>query len=195
MGKHTALLMTLAAYPLAVYAVLFLGMIIEGDLLIFTAGFLVRLGTLHLWPTFWSIFIGTLVGDSAWFYLGRLDTTRNKILHWLGRMTDVAGQKVDHHVKDRTIRTLFITKFVYGTHHFTLVRAGRLGVPYLKFLKADAIGSFFWVVIVGSIGVLASASLELIRHRLRYLELALLLGIVLYFLLSGLISKLLKKEL
>lgn len=192
--RHTLFLASLTAAPWIAYSLLFAGMIIEGDLLIFTAGFLVQRGILHPLDTFWAIFLGTLCGDTLWFLLGRMDTTRNKVLSWLGRMTDIAGHRIDDHVKERTFRTLLITKFIYGAHHFTLVRAGRLGVGLRKFLRADAAGSVIWIGIIGLLGYLTSASFIHLKIRLRFLELTLLFAVLCYFFVSELVSRFLKKE-
>jgi membrane protein DedA with SNARE-associated domain len=185
----------LLLHPLGAYFALFLGMVIEGDLVLFTAGFLVHHNVLSLAPTFTSLFFGTIFGDLLWYLLGTTNTDQNKFLNWLGRSTDFAGQKVDAHVKDRTFRTLFISKFIYGTHHFTLVRAGRLGVPLRRFLRTDVIGSLLWVLIVSGLGYAASASFEKLHHRLHFIELALLLGVVLYFLVADIVGKVLKRRL
>lgn len=195
MRRHILFLTALASAPWIAYTVLFAGMIIEGDLLIFTAGFLVQRHILHPLDTFLAILLGVICGDSLWFLLGRTDTTRHKILHWLGRLTDVAGHRIDDHVKERTFRTLLITKFIYGAHHFTLVRAGRLGVPFRRFLRDDALGSAIWIGIIGALGYLTSASFITFRIRLGFLEATLLFAVLCYFLVSEIIARLLKKEL
>ncbi len=193
--RHFSILRFLAAAPLLAYSALFAGMIIEGDLFIFTAGFLVSRGVLNGWLSFLTIFTGVILGDSLWFLLGRVNTTRNKFLRWLGRMTDVAGGRIDSHVKERTFRTLLISKFVYGAHHFTLVRAGRLGVPFRRFWQNDVLGSLIWIGIVGTLGYLAGASFEGGRGHLRFIELGLLFCVLAYFLISEIVSRLLQEKL
>jgi membrane protein DedA with SNARE-associated domain len=192
---RSAFLAFLLLHPVSAYTALFFGMIIEGDLVLFTAGFLAHTGVLHLGPTLIVLLAGTILGDSLWYLLGTTDTDRNKFLNWLGRSVDFAGKKIDAHVQERTFRTLLISKFIYGVHHFVLVRAGRLRVPFKRFFRDDAIGSAIWVLGVTSIGYLASASIGKVRHRFHYIEIILLIGIAVYFVIAEIVGKILRNRL
>jgi membrane-associated protein len=194
MRRHY-ILAALGATPLIAYSVLFFGMMIEGDLLVFTTGFLIHHRAFDPWDAFFVALAGCVIGDFLWYLLGRTDTSHNKILRWLGEATDKIGGRIDAHISVRTFRTLFISKFIYGVHHFTLVRAGRRGVPLGKLFKNDVPASALWIIIVGALGYLASASFELVRRRVHYLEIALLLAVALYFIFVEIIGKFLKKRL
>jgi membrane protein DedA with SNARE-associated domain len=195
MHKRNFFLAGLAAAPALAYSLLFFGMMVEGDLFVFTAGFLAHHHALNPFIAFPVALAGCVIGDALWYLLGRVDTERNKFLGWLGRAADKLGGRIDAHLKQRTFHTLFLSKFVYGAHHFTLVRAGRSDVPLLKIVRSDIPASFFWIAIVGAFGYLASASFEILRHRLHYIELALLLAVALYFLAAELVSRFLKSRL
>jgi membrane protein DedA with SNARE-associated domain len=52
------------------YPLVFVGAILEGPILMIASGFLLRLGYFSFWPLFISIFIGEMIGDLAWYYLG-----------------------------------------------------------------------------------------------------------------------------
>jgi membrane protein DedA with SNARE-associated domain len=196
MHRRTLLFLTfIAAYPLWTYLVLFLGMIIEGDVLLFTAGFLVHRGVLKLLPTFFAMYAGTVFGDVIWYGIGTIDPNRNKIVHFLAMLADVASRKIDEHLKERTFRTLLISKYVYGAHHFVLARAGMLRLPLRRFLRDDALGSLIWILSLGILGYAASASFSRVAHGLRLVEIILLLSIVIFVLLHEVLSKILKNKL
>ncbi len=170
-------------------------MIIEGDVILFTAGFLLHHGILHPLPALVSLAAGVIIGDCLWYLLGTINTDHNRFLNWLGRSTDFAGKRVDAHVQERTLRTLFISKFIYGIHHFLLVRAGRLRVPARRIFRDDLLASLLWMAVVLSLGFLAGASLDKLRHRFHFIELSLLLAVLLYFLVVEVAGKFLKKKL
>ncbi len=195
MQKRHFILTALGASPLIAYSFLFFGMMIEGDLLVFTAGFLIHRGELDLMSSFLVALAGSLLGDALWYALGRVNTENNRFLAWLGSAADKVGNRIDTHIIDRTFRTLFISKFIYGVHHFTLVRAGRRDVLFRKILRSDIPASVLWIGIVGSIGYLASASFDLARRRVHVAEIILLFGLALYLILAEVIGRLLKKKL
>ena len=61
-------------------------------------------------------------------------------------------------------------------------------------IEGDIIAIILWVFIVGGLGYLSSASFILIKHYLRYTELTLFFGLILFILISHLISHISKKK-
>lgn len=181
----------LSEYQTLGYLIIFLGMMIEGDILLFTAGFLAYRGYFNIDALSLIVFSGVILGDNLWYVFGEILKKESFIYKFIKRI----ASPFDEHLKNRTARTIFIAKFAYGLYRPLLLRAGSLYLPFKKFIKADIIASIIWIFIVGGLGYLSSASFLLIRRYLRYTELTLLLGIAVFILISHIVTKISKKEL
>ncbi len=181
----------LSEYQTLGYIIIFLGMMIEGDILLFTVGFLTHRGYFGLDMALLAVFLGVIIGDNLWYVLGEVINENSVFSRFVTRLT----KPFDEHLKGRIFRTIFITKFAYGLHRPTLLRAGMLKLPFKKFIEGDIIASIFWIFIIGGLGYLSSVSFFLIRRYLRYTELTLLFSLILFILISHLLRHISKKEL
>lgn len=168
------------------YAVIFFAMIFEGEIFLFTAGFLISRGILDSAPTLLALLIGVIIGDWLWYALGhKVNHSENRFGRWLVRTT---GQ-FDEHLLQSPLRTLFISKFIYGFHHFILARSGVLKLKFGEFVKDDFIANIAWIFIIGGLGYLSGAWFGSARHYLRFAEQALLISLLLLLGLQLVIGK------
>ncbi len=160
----------LISFKLLAYIFFFAAMIIEGDIFLFTAGFLASRGFLDLGPIFLALFGGTLFGDSLWYWGGyKLNHCVNRCVRWLLHLTG----PFDSHLMQYPLRTIFLSKFIYALHHVVLGRAGVLGLQFKKFFRYDFIFTLTWIFVVGGLGYLSGASFGFIKHYLKFTEYAL----------------------
>ena len=164
---------------------------IEGDILLFTAGFLTYRGYFDIGTMLLVVSLGVVIGDNLWYMLGEV-IKENSVF---GRFITRVIRPFDEHLKKRTIWTIFISKFIYGLHRPTLIRAGMLRLPFKKFIEGDISASVVWIFLIGSLGYISSASFLLIRRYLRYTEITLLFGLILFILISHLLTHISKKKL
>ncbi len=181
----------LSEYRMIGYLILFIGMMIEGDILLFTAGFLTYHGYFDIGIVLIIIFSGVIIGDNLWYVLGEVIKCESFIARFINRLTDPFNE----HLKSKTARTIFISKFAYGLYRPILIKAGLLRLPFKQFIEGDLAASIIWIFLIGGLGYLSSASFLLIRHYLRYTEITLLLAIAIFILVSHIITKISKKEL
>lgn len=178
------------------YSLVFLGMTLEGDMILFTIGFLTQQGLLDVPYVFLFAVAGAVAGDVAWYWLGSKLKTPYRLFSLIRRWIDRASPPLDEHLVNRTMHTIFVSKFVYGFNHLILMRAGMLRLRLKSFIKANIIATIFWVLVVGGLGYLSGASFILIRRYLRFAEIALLIGLAIFFTLwHFVITKRLEKEL
>ncbi len=178
-----------AGQPLA-YLVILLGMIFEGDVILFSAAFLSMEGILNPTWALASVAAGLFTGEMFWYWAGRK-------LHanfWLYRKAMKYAEPIDRHLTDRTFYTLFISKFVYGFGHVTVMRAANLRIRFRKFLRYDLVATAAWFLVVGGLGFLSAASYAFIKKYLPFAEVVLLSGLVLLFLLQAGIAYEVKKR-
>lgn len=165
---------------------IFAAMIFEGEIFLFAAAFLASQGFLNLELTFLAIFAGATAGDSFWYWLGhKINHTDTCVSRWLVSRT---GQ-FDDHLMNNSLRTIFISKFVYGAHHLMMVRAGVIKLRFKEFFKDDFLANLAWVVIIGGLGCLSGASFRYIKHYLKFTEYALFLGLVAFLAIDFLVGK------
>lgn len=181
----------LSEYQTLGFVIIFLGMMIEGDILLFTVGFLTHRGYFNIGLMLLVVSFGVLIGDNLWYIFGEMVNENSAS----GRFITRVVKPFDEHLKKRTVWTIFISKFAYGLHRLTLLRAGMLRLPFKKFIEGDISASAVWIVIIGGLGYLSSASFFLIRRYLRYSEVTLFFALILFILISHLITHFSKKKL
>jgi len=150
------------------YIVLFLGVIIEGEIFPLAAGFLVSLSLMNLYAAIAVTFVGAVVGDILWFEAARRWGTQlvgrygkwfflnKKRLRWLEEHFTANGKK-----------TLAITKFIYSFGHSSIIVAGIARMNFKEFVKIDVPASFLWSALFVFLGYAFGSSFSLLQHWLR----------------------------
>ena len=185
MRVHLFLLSYLLAWSPLAYAIIFLGAVLEGDITVFSAFFLAYHGFLSPWIVIVVAFLGCVLGDICWYWLGYYAEKKlPRLAHWAEKIT----RRFDDHLREHPIRTIFISKFTYGLNHATLMRSAMLRIPLYEVLESDIPAIVLWITIVGSLGYFSGLSYDHIREYFRFLEVALLISVALFILLEYLIS-------
>lgn len=156
------------------YLLVFLGMIVEGDAVLFTAAFLTHQRNFDFGDMLLIVFGGTLIGDILWYYFGFKLNNLQKFI-FLRIWMDKISKPFDPQLHKRPLRTIFISKFLYGLHHIILMRAGNLKLPMKKYLQIDVVAIVFWVTIVGGLGYLSGISFSFLKRYLQFAEIMLVI--------------------
>ncbi|MFA6476059.1 MAG: VTT domain-containing protein [Candidatus Paceibacterota bacterium] len=162
------------------------GMIIEGDITWFTFAFLTSQGFFNLWLMLLVVFGGIVISDTLFFFVGR---TIHRFPRFVKIWSDKIAQPFDRHIHNRPRQTLLISKFTYAVHKPILVRMGMTDKTYLDFMKQDLPGVFIWILVIGGLGYFSGLSFFLVQQYLRYAEVGLLLGLIIFFIAIKLITK------
>lgn len=178
-------------YPYT-YIVLFIGMVLEGDMVLFTAAFLMHQGVFDPGKALLTAFLGVIFGDLLWYTLGsKLKETDWRIARWAISI----AKPFDEHLRTQPFHTIFMSKFAYGFHHAILMRAGALRIKIKRFLKDDIASTISWMFIIVMFGYFSSASFDLIKHYIRFAEIALFVGLLIFFIIWHYLAQRLKKRL
>jgi len=172
------------------YIVLFFAMFFDANLMIIIGVFVISSGRLNPWAIVGVIISGAYLEQLTWFGVGRLLKKSSLLSRWA---TKAVG-RYDEHLINRSVRSLLLTKFIYGTHRATLLRYGMLDFSFLKFIKSSAVAVIFWLGIVGAFGFAFSLSYFAVKTYLKYAEFALLAILIIFFSAQYFVSKSLKKE-
>ncbi len=189
---HSLILYYIALWKPLGYAVVFIGLFIEGDIVLFIAAFLTSQGVFDLGDMIIVAFSGTLLGDIFWYFLGYYINGRfARVSKWIDKIT----KPFDEHILSRSFHTILISKFTFSLNRAILFRAGSLKVPLRNFLKADLAAICLWMIAVGGFGYFTNISLALVRHYFRAAEFALLLGLAIFLIVFHMVSRRSKKAL
>jgi len=176
--------------PLALAAVFF-GIVIEGDMVMFTAAFLTHQGLFNVGEMLLLTMAATHAGDWGWYGLGRLVCRPGAAVErWVCRLAGPLDQRL---AKDPS-KVIFVSKFAYGLNHLTLLRAGAVRIAARVFARGDMPAATLWVLTIGSLGYFAGASSALLKSYIRYSELGLLAGLLIFAGLRWLLGRKLKRS-
>ena len=173
------------------YVLFAVGLLFEGEVLIFVVTYLVYQGYMNLFGSLFVALVTFPLGDFLWYSLGRhVGTSRPRIKQWVDWMVRIVAHPLDRRLAAQTISTLLISKFTYGFHRPTLIRAGIINVPARHFFRSDVVASWIWIGIVGLTGYAAAAWLSRLRKYLKFAEVGLLIGILAFLFISSIVSRL-----
>jgi membrane protein DedA with SNARE-associated domain len=170
-----------------IYLGLFVGMILEGDVVLLTGAFLSHQRIIHALPAFLAIFAGVMIGDYLWYWLGAAILPRWPVAERVARRLTRALEPM---LERQFFLAVFICKFTYGLNHAILARAGLHRIDRRRYFKTILAANLIWVSALGGVGYFASSSFGLVRHYVKYGEIALLVVFVGAILLDRAIGRL-----
>lgn len=130
------------------YALVFLGVIVEGPLLMVACGFLYKMGVFDLFPLYMTLVMGDLVSDVGWYYIGYFFAKP-----FLQRFGKFFGFKEEHLEKVHELfhlyknRILIISKVTigFGMAILIILFAGMTKIKLKTFLLLNSIGETIMV--------------------------------------------------
>lgn len=169
------------------YAILLPLTIIEGPLVMMVAGFAIRLGGLEFWPTYVLVMIGDLLADIMWYCVGYF-WGMPFVRKW-GKYLSISEHKVEtveRFFHRHSIKILVISKLTmgFGFALVTLIAAGMVKIPFLKYLTLNLVGGFIWTAILMAIGYFFGNAYLSIDHVLGRIS-VIALFIIIFFCLIG----------
>lgn len=161
----------------ALEAAAFVGLVIPGEAAMLTGGFLVYQGHAELVPMMAAAAAGGIVGDSLGYEIGRRLGPRLRT-GWLGRRVGAARwERAEVALHRNGAAAVFIGRFIGVLRALVPPLAGMAGMPYRRFLAANAAGGLLWGPALVAAGYLAGGSYRHLGARVSLVGLA-LLGLV-----------------
>ena len=172
------------------YPALFLGVLLEsagipvpGETAILVAGFLASPAggeRLSLSLVIAVASAAAVLGDNVGFWLGRrLARPRLQRGHGFLALTPRAMRAADGYFERYGIGTVLLGRFVAGLRVIVALAAGSAGMPWRRFLPANAAGALAWASAVGFLGYFFGRSWNLLHHWLSGVSWVILGGAVL----------------
>lgn len=139
------------------YLAVFIGSILEGETFLLMAALAASYGFLDLGAVILLAYLGSLVGDLIFFFLGRLKGLRflDKRPHW-----QVRAGKVFRGLSRHRVKVLFLYRFVYGFRGVTPLVFGLTGMPVWHFFRVVVLTALVWAIITGGVAYLLGDKLK-----------------------------------
>lgn len=179
-------------HRLLVYIILFIGILIEGEILLVLAGVLSRNGQLDFFNIVLFAFVAAIIHDLIYWSIGRKisKTQREKFLffkiskfnYFLERLRDGNGIYI------------FISKFAWNLNRIILVASGYLKMPIKKLLQYSIPASLIWAITFVALGNIFAEKTEILKQDLKTAAVFISVFILVIIILEGGLRKLLKKD-
>ncbi len=168
---HTVKLLTslIEHHQVLAYAVIFFGLIFEGEVTLLAAGIMAHLGAINFFfalgfvlcgailKTFFGYKIGSFVHDK-WHKTALISYLEKRVYEIMPRFND------------RPFWSIFISKFIMGANHVVIIFSGYVKVKYETYLKAELLATAIWAPLLMSLGFYFSyAALGVSREIWRFL--------------------------
>lgn len=164
-------------------AAVFVGSAVEGDFTLILAGVFAHLGYFPFPLAVAAGAVGSLLGDLAWYTLGRVRGPRFRA----GRFYRRVGHRIEALARRLGPAQLLAARFVYGTKAASMVFWGLHDLPLARFLMVDGVAAVIGSTVFTGLGYLVSGSATLLLGKVRRVQLWLLgvlaVGVVLVFLI------------
>lgn len=165
------------------YAVIFLGTLLEGETWVALGGFAAYQGYLHLSVLIPVAIVGAIIGDQAFFLLGRKKGKEylDRRLHLKERVAGV------HDLLERHQDLLmFGSRFMYGFRAVLPVAFGMSNVSQKRFFVFNVMGAVLWGVVFGYGGYALGGTMSVIIGDLKKIEIFIVVtAITVFFVIQG----------
>lgn len=156
------------------YPVILVGTFLEGETILVLGGVAAKLGYLKLSWVIAFAFVGTLLGDQLFFFLGRFrgDAFLKRHPSWRAR-----ASRVQTILERHRIPIILGFRFVYGFRTVTPFVIGMSRVPIVEFVLLNIAGAALWATVIGCLGFVFGHAMELILGDVKRYEIELMLTV------------------
>ena len=176
------------AHAVAVYFVIFFGVIIEGEIVVILAGIFSHLGSVNLFLAFCVVILAgiskSIIGYFVGYQLQKHHSHRSFIKYMEKRISYFLPR-----FKERPFWSIFVARFlVLGLHWFTIIFSGFKKIELKTYIKAELSSLCAWAVAMLSIGFIFSYAALSVSHDIRKLLGLLLLFFIAFFILEKIVA-------
>lgn len=157
------------------YLAVFLGGILEGETTFLLAGYAVSQGYLGALPTYMVAVAGGCTGDSAYYWVGRLNGPA--LIRRFPSLRRLRARAVLL-LRRRGRATAFLTRFFYGLRIILPMSMGAARLRYPVFLAYEFLGSLTFAALYLTLGYLFGETLQEALGRIRPYEKVIVAGLL-----------------
>ena len=175
-------------HAIIIYIIIFLGVIIEGEIVVIFAGIFSFLGSINIFIAIASVILGgatkSFIGYAIGFYLNKHHSHRPfmskiemRISHFLPRFIE------------RPFWSIFTSRFlILGIGWFTIVFAGYKNIPLKIYIKAESYSLIIWSILIMALGYFFGYTALTISRDIRHILILILVFFIGFFILEKVIA-------
>jgi len=171
-----------------VYCIIFLGLIVEGEITVIATGILVHLDALPLWAALMVVLSGGFSKTFLGYYLGTVihDKWSNvKFFKFFEKRVRLMAPKF----KEKPFWSIFISKFIMSSNTIVVLFSGFERIPFKRYLKAEALATIIWAPGLIALGYFFSYTALNISREIWRFTLIVLSFFILYTIIDILLSR------
>lgn len=175
-------------HAILVYLVIFLGVILEGEIVVIFAGIFAYLGSIHIFVALTAVILGgvmkSFLGYTIGFFLQKHHSHNLFIKKMEGRISYFLPR-----FKERPFWSIFVSRFfILGIGWFTLIFSGYKKIPLKVYIKAESFSLILWSISVMMLGYFFGYTALSISRDVRNVLLLILIFFILFFVLEKFIA-------
>lgn len=176
------------------YPILAILMFLEGgDATLLASGFLIRFARLNFFLVFPITILSIFARDIILYKIG--EKYGDKLILRFGKFIFINQEKFDK-IKKRLARhrkkTIFLSKFLYGLNHATIIAVGTTKTNFKEFLQINFFTILFWEAIMLGLGFSLAHSFTFIKSYVKDISIFLTIAIFFFILIEFLLQKIVK---
>ncbi len=162
------------------YYIVFIGTFLEGETILILAGFLAHRGYMDFRYVVLFAFLGSLIGDQIYFFIGRYRGSPMLTKHqrWKSKI-----EVFNRFLRKYNILVILLFRFLYGLRTVAPFAIGMSDVSIQRFILLNAASALLWSVIIGAVGFLFGHAVDHIMGDIKEIEIAViaLLSVIFIF--------------
>lgn len=163
----------LAPLQLHPYLFIFIGLFFFGETVFFPALYLAFKGNLEVAAIIELMIAATLLSDLVWYLIGRL-TPRTRAVRLMGERAARVMERISASFATHRLKTLYLSKFVYGTRTVVQVLSGIHKTPFPQYMIVNALGTMSLAAVILVLAYLTNSTLEALTDAVHTLEIGFL---------------------
>ena len=174
-------------HQILVYALVFLGLIFEGEFTLISAGILVHLGALNLPITIFLVLAGSLIKTFYCYHFGKMiyqKLSQKKLLKYIEKRVNYFFPNFQR----RPFWSIFISKFIMWLNFSVLVFSGYSRINFKTYLKAEIFSTLIWAPLLLTLGYFFSMTAFHISREIWKFSLIILIFVVGFVVLDKIIA-------
>lgn len=175
-------------HAIVVYLIIFLGVIIEGEIVVIFAGIFSYLGSINIFIAFLSVILGgttkSILGYLFGYFLQKHHSQRPLMQNIEGRISYFLPR-----FQERPFWSIFISRFfILGIGWFTLIFSGYKKVPLKVYIRAEALSLISWSIGIMTLGYFFGYTALAISRDIRHVLLLILFFFIIFFTIEKIVA-------
>ncbi len=139
-------------FPLGIYALLFVGLLVGGETILVPIVYFSLFGShnINIWIVMVLAIIATVISDTVWYAIGRSIRLQSFLIERLG-LEKVIKKPLNLATKflnSYDLKLLFISKFIYGTRIVMQIVSGIQKVPFWTYQSINTLAVITWFFLI-----------------------------------------------